>query len=80
MKKNNYIIIIIIIYWWNIFWNFYIILFFSLENVNLEKKYFILLKYKIKMIEKVFVKICRVIVRFFVKMEDFINYIFNMVI
>lgn len=80
MKINNYIIIIIIIYWWNIFWNFYIILFFNLENVNLEKKYFILLKYKIKMIEKVFVKICRVIVRFFVNMEDFNNYIFNMVI
>lgn len=77
MKINNYIIIIIIIYWLNIFWNF---LFFNLENVNLEKKYFILLKYKIKMIEKVFVKICRVIVRFFVKMEDFNNYIFNMVI
>lgn len=32
------------------------------------------------MIEKVFVKICRVIVRFFVKMEDFNNYIFNVVI
>lgn len=80
MKINNYIIIIIIIHGWNTFWNFHIILSFNSENVNLEKKHPILLKYKTETTEKVFVKTCRVIVRSSVKTEDLINYAFNMAI
>lgn len=79
-EKNNYIIIIIIIHRWNTFWNFHIILSFSSENVNLEKKHPIPLKYKTKTTEKVFVKTCRVIVRSSVKTEDLTNYTFNMAI